>query len=156
MRRAAQVGAALAARSAPEWSERLLAMLADRPLAVESPAPGLTALTNRMIGYLDADAGYGRGIRSIVRLSTWPPTVKPICASSPAARIVVVTSSVPVGAPIGFGGGSQRMRGAQRRGGGAHGRGPAWPRVSRPWLGGLRRRGCAGGGAAPLPARRRR
>ena len=54
VRRAAQVGAALAARSAPEWSERLLAMLADRPLAVESPAPGLTALTNRMIGYLDA------------------------------------------------------------------------------------------------------
>ena len=54
VRRAAQVGAALAARSAPVWSERLLAMLADRPLAVESPAPGLTALTNRMIGYLDA------------------------------------------------------------------------------------------------------
>ena len=54
MRRAAQVGAALAARSAPAWSERLLAMLADRPLAVEAPAPGLTALTNRMIGYLDA------------------------------------------------------------------------------------------------------
>jgi DICT domain-containing protein len=56
VRRAAQVGAAIAARSAPEWSERLLAILADRPLAVESPAPGLTALTNRMIGYLDATA----------------------------------------------------------------------------------------------------
>src|SRR4051794_2980771 len=56
VRRAAQVGAALAARAAPEWSERLLALLADRPLAVESPAPGLTALTNRMIGYLDATA----------------------------------------------------------------------------------------------------
>jgi MerR family transcriptional regulator, light-induced transcriptional regulator len=56
VRRAAQVGAAIAARSAPEWSERLLAMLADRPLAVEAPAPGLTALTNRMIGYLDATA----------------------------------------------------------------------------------------------------
>ena len=40
VRRAAQVGAALAARSAPEWSERLLGMLADRPLAVEAPAPG--------------------------------------------------------------------------------------------------------------------
>ena len=53
VRRAAQVGAALAARSAPEWSERLLAILADRPLAVEAPTPGLTALTNRMIGYLD-------------------------------------------------------------------------------------------------------
>ena len=54
VRRAAQVGAALAARSAPEWSERLLGMLADRPLAVEAPAPGLTALTNRMIGYLES------------------------------------------------------------------------------------------------------
>src|SRR4051812_11261513 len=53
VRRAAQVGAALAARAAPEWSARLLGLLADRPLAVESPAPGLTALTNRMIGYLD-------------------------------------------------------------------------------------------------------
>jgi DICT domain-containing protein len=56
VRRAAQVGAALAARNAPVWSERLLAVLADRPLAVEAPAPGLTALTNRMIGYLDATA----------------------------------------------------------------------------------------------------
>jgi DICT domain-containing protein len=53
VRRAAQVGAALAARAAPEWSERLLAILADRPLAIETPTPGLTALTNRMIGYLD-------------------------------------------------------------------------------------------------------
>ena len=54
VRRAAQVGATLAARHAPEWSERLIGLLADRPLAVESPTPGLTALTNRMIGYLDA------------------------------------------------------------------------------------------------------
>ncbi len=54
VRRAAQVGASLAAREAPEWSERLLELLADRPLAVESPAPGLTALTNRMLTYLDA------------------------------------------------------------------------------------------------------
>jgi DICT domain-containing protein len=61
VRRAAQVGAALAASSAPEWSERLLSILADRPLAVESPTPGLTALTNRMLGYLDTtDAGSGR------------------------------------------------------------------------------------------------
>ncbi len=57
VRRAAQVGAALAARAAPEWSENLLAILEDRPLAVETPAPGLTALTNRMIGYLDAESG---------------------------------------------------------------------------------------------------
>ena len=26
----------------------------DRPLALESPAPGLTALTNRIVGYIDA------------------------------------------------------------------------------------------------------
>jgi len=55
VRRAAQVGAALASRAAPEWSERLLSILADRPLAVETPAPGLTALTNRMLGYLDGN-----------------------------------------------------------------------------------------------------
>src|SRR3954471_9024462 len=61
VRRAAQVGAALAARAAPEWSERLLGLLEDRPLAVEQPAPGLTALTNRMIGYLDAGANGGAG-----------------------------------------------------------------------------------------------
>jgi DICT domain-containing protein len=57
VRRAAQVGAALAGASAPAWSERLQAMLADRPLAVESPVAGLTALTNRMIHYLDAESG---------------------------------------------------------------------------------------------------
>lgn len=63
VRRAAQVGATLAARHIPEWSERLLGLLADRPLAVEAPAPGLTALTNRMIGYLDAEAAPGaRGL----------------------------------------------------------------------------------------------
>jgi len=56
VRRAAQIGAALAARTAPAWSERLLGLLADRPLAVEQPAPGLTALTNRMISYLDVEA----------------------------------------------------------------------------------------------------
>ncbi|MDA0174281.1 MerR family transcriptional regulator [Solirubrobacter taibaiensis] len=54
VRRAAQVGASLAARQAPEWSERLLGLLADRPLAVEVPTPGLTAVTNRMLGFLDA------------------------------------------------------------------------------------------------------
>ncbi len=57
VRRAAQVGVALAAGSAPDWSERLLSMLSDRPLAVEAPTPGLTALTNRMLGYLDVTAG---------------------------------------------------------------------------------------------------
>ena len=118
------------------------------------PTPGLTALTNRMIGYLDASqvgrmigaaaaSSYGRGIRSIVRLSTRPPTVKPICANSPAARIVVVTSSVPVGAPIGFGGGSHGC--AARSGGrrGTHGLGP-------------RSRAGVGGGRARLRRRPRR
>jgi len=54
VRRAAQVGAALAARVAPDVGGRLQELLADRPLAVESPAPGLTALTNRMLGYIEA------------------------------------------------------------------------------------------------------
>ena len=47
VRRAAQVGAAIAARSAPEWSERLLGMLADRPPGGRVAGAGLTALTNR-------------------------------------------------------------------------------------------------------------
>jgi DICT domain-containing protein len=54
VRRAAQVGATLAARQLPEWSDRVNGLLADRPLAVEVPTPGLTAVTNRMLGFLDA------------------------------------------------------------------------------------------------------
>src|SRR4051812_34377067 len=42
---------------------------------------------------------YGRGNRSSVRLSSWLPTVMPIWASSPAAWMAVVTSSVPRGGP---------------------------------------------------------
>jgi len=53
VRRAALVGAALAARAEPEIGGRVEALLRDRPLAFESPAPSLTALTNRMIGNLD-------------------------------------------------------------------------------------------------------
>ena len=53
VRRAALVGAALAARSAPDVGERMERLLQDRPLAFESPAPGLTALTNRILGYLE-------------------------------------------------------------------------------------------------------
>jgi DICT domain-containing protein len=52
-RRAAQVAAALASRSAPEHGERVEAMLSDRPLAMEEPAPALTALTNRLVAYLE-------------------------------------------------------------------------------------------------------
>jgi MerR family transcriptional regulator, light-induced transcriptional regulator len=53
VRRASTAGAALAARSAPEIGRRLLAELDDRPLAFEAPAPGLTALTNRILGYIE-------------------------------------------------------------------------------------------------------
>ncbi|MEA2180585.1 MAG: MerR family transcriptional regulator, light-induced transcriptional regulator, partial [Solirubrobacteraceae bacterium] len=52
-RRAAQVAAALASRTAPEHGERVEAMLRDRPLAMEEPAPALTALTNRLVSYLE-------------------------------------------------------------------------------------------------------
>ena len=33
--------------------ERLEELLTDRPLALEEPAPALTALTNRMVAYLE-------------------------------------------------------------------------------------------------------
>ena len=53
VRRAALVGAALAGRVGRALGARLEQMLLDRPLAFEAPAPGLTALTNRIVGYLD-------------------------------------------------------------------------------------------------------
>lgn len=43
---------ALARDAAPELADRLEDLLVDRPLAFEAPAPGLTALTNRIVGYL--------------------------------------------------------------------------------------------------------
>ena len=43
----------LAAREVPEEGGRVAAMLADRPLAIEEPAPSLTALTNRLVAYLE-------------------------------------------------------------------------------------------------------
>jgi MerR family transcriptional regulator, light-induced transcriptional regulator len=52
-RRAALVAAKLAGRQDAAYGRRLEAMLADRPLAMEEPAPALTALTNRMIAYLE-------------------------------------------------------------------------------------------------------
>jgi DICT domain-containing protein len=52
-RRAAQVAARLAARADPAFGRRLEAMLAERPLALEEPAPALTELTNRMVAYLE-------------------------------------------------------------------------------------------------------
>jgi MerR family transcriptional regulator, light-induced transcriptional regulator len=52
-RRAAHVGARLIGRSEPETEQRLSELLASRPLALEQPAPALTALTNRAVGYLE-------------------------------------------------------------------------------------------------------
>jgi DICT domain-containing protein len=52
-RRAAQVAARLAALEDSGYGERLDALLADRPLALEEPNPGLTALTNRVVAYLE-------------------------------------------------------------------------------------------------------
>jgi len=56
-RRAAQVAARLVARADAPFGERLQELLTDRPLALEEPAPALTALTNRMIAYLEAVDG---------------------------------------------------------------------------------------------------
>jgi MerR family transcriptional regulator, light-induced transcriptional regulator len=53
VRRAALVGGKLAGRAAPEVGRRIEGLLDERPLAVDTPASGLTALTNRMIGYLE-------------------------------------------------------------------------------------------------------
>jgi DICT domain-containing protein/predicted DNA-binding transcriptional regulator AlpA len=52
-RRAAHVSARLIGRLEPETGERLTELLASRPLALEQPAPALTALTNRVVGYLE-------------------------------------------------------------------------------------------------------
>jgi MerR family transcriptional regulator, light-induced transcriptional regulator len=54
VRRAAQVAATLARRADAGLGRRMDALLDERPLAFEQPAPSLTAVTNRMIGYLDA------------------------------------------------------------------------------------------------------
>jgi len=53
VRRATHASAALAGRISPEVGERLESALRDRPLALDSPAPALTALCNRMIAYLE-------------------------------------------------------------------------------------------------------
>ena len=52
-RRAVHVAARLAGRVDPDCGAELERVLADRPLAVETPAPALTALTNRVIAYLE-------------------------------------------------------------------------------------------------------
>jgi MerR family transcriptional regulator, light-induced transcriptional regulator len=53
-RRAAQVAARLAAAADAQLGRRLDDLLADRPLAFEEPVPALTALTNRVVAYVEA------------------------------------------------------------------------------------------------------
>jgi MerR family transcriptional regulator, light-induced transcriptional regulator len=53
VRRAAQVAATLARRADAGLGERMEALLDERPLAMEQPAPCLTAVTNRIVGYLE-------------------------------------------------------------------------------------------------------
>ena len=53
VRRAALVACSLTRATCPELAERIEGTLADRPLAVEAPVPGLTALTNRLVAYLE-------------------------------------------------------------------------------------------------------
>ena len=52
-RQAAGMAARLAARADAELGARLEALLADRPLAMERPAPALTSLTNRIVSYVE-------------------------------------------------------------------------------------------------------
>jgi DICT domain-containing protein len=54
VRRAVQVGATLARRADAALGDRMDALLAERPLALEQPAPALTGVTNRIVAYLDA------------------------------------------------------------------------------------------------------
>ena len=54
VRQAALVGCSLARLAAPELADRIERTLSDRPLAAEAPAPALTALTNRLVAYLEA------------------------------------------------------------------------------------------------------
>jgi len=54
VRRATEVGAALARRADDALGERVERLLAERPLAMEHPVPSLTSVTNRIVGYLDA------------------------------------------------------------------------------------------------------
>jgi MerR family transcriptional regulator, light-induced transcriptional regulator len=53
VRRASLVGAALAGRRSPALGRRLETLLRDRPQAFEAPVPALTALTNRIVDYLE-------------------------------------------------------------------------------------------------------
>jgi DICT domain-containing protein len=52
-RHACRAAARMAAAIDPGTGERLDALLADRPLALEQPVPSLTALANRVVAYLE-------------------------------------------------------------------------------------------------------
>jgi MerR family transcriptional regulator, light-induced transcriptional regulator len=54
-RRAARAAARLAAAIDTATGDRLDAVLAGRPLALEQPVPALTALANRVVAYLEAE-----------------------------------------------------------------------------------------------------
>jgi len=53
-RRASRAAARMAGAADPALGERLDALLADRPLALDQPAPALTALANRVVAYLES------------------------------------------------------------------------------------------------------
>lgn len=54
-RRAARAAARVARRVDASYADELEALLEDRPLAFEEPAPTLTALANRTVGYLETN-----------------------------------------------------------------------------------------------------
>ncbi len=56
VRASARVGAALARDADEELGDRIESLLAERPLAFERPPVALTALTNRVVSYLDESA----------------------------------------------------------------------------------------------------
>ena len=56
VRQAGEVAAGLAGRVEPELGQEIHGLMAERPLAMEEPTPGLTALTNRILAYLEPAA----------------------------------------------------------------------------------------------------
>jgi MerR family transcriptional regulator, light-induced transcriptional regulator len=53
VRATAMVAPSLVRGADPALADHLTRLLTDRPLAFEAPVPGLTALTNRIVGYLE-------------------------------------------------------------------------------------------------------
>ena len=75
---AALVGCSLARLAAPELArpDRADAAPTARSRS-ESPAPALTALTNRLVAYLEAEPPSGLGHAVDARLMSWPPIERP-------------------------------------------------------------------------------